>query len=65
MGTSLQGCVDQVIEIAGQPAPVTSEVALAPKVEAMSNSRTSPVMREANVSKETVDAALKRFTTAV
>jgi len=34
-------------------------------VEAMSNSRTSPVMREANVSKETVDAALKRFTSAV
>jgi hypothetical protein len=33
----------------------------APKLEAINTSRARPVMREANVSNETVDAARKRF----
>ncbi len=39
--------------------------ALAPKVAAMSSSRTSPVMREARVSKETREADLNRVTARV
>ena len=39
--------------------------ALAPKVEAISNSRARPVMREARVSKETIEADLKRLTQGV
>jgi hypothetical protein len=37
-------------------------MALAPNIEAISSSRTSPVTREARVSRETVEAALKRLT---
>jgi hypothetical protein len=33
-------------------------MALAPKVDAMSNSRTKPVMRDARVSRETIEADL-------
>jgi hypothetical protein len=40
-------------------------MALAPKVEAISNSRTSPVIRETKVSRDTVEAALKSDTTRV
>src|SRR5450830_1101291 len=39
-----------------------SVIALAPKAEATSNSRTRPVIRDASVSSETVEAALKRVT---
>ena len=40
-------------------------MALAPKAEAISSSRTSPVMRETNVSNETVEADLKSDTARV
>ena len=39
-----------------------SVMALTPKTEAMSNSRTSPVMRETRVNRETVEAALNSDT---
>ena len=39
-----------------------SVIALTPKTEAMSNSRTSPVMRETRVNRETVEAALNSDT---
>jgi hypothetical protein len=39
-----------------------SVAALAPKLAAMSCSRTKPVIRETRVSSETVEAALSRFT---
>jgi len=39
--------------------------ALAPKVDAINNSRARPVMREARVSKETIEADLKRLTLGV
>ncbi len=39
-------------------------MALAPKTEAISRSRTKPVTREARVSRETVEAALNRLTGA-
>ena len=39
--------------------------ALAPKAEAMSNSLTKPVMRDARVQRETVDADLRRLTKRV
>ena len=39
--------------------------ALAPKVEAINNSRTSPVMREASVRRETREADLNSDTTRV
>ena len=42
-----------------------SVMALAPNIDAMSNSRPSPVMREARVSSETVDADLNRLTHSV
>jgi hypothetical protein len=42
-----------------------SVMALAPKVEAISNSRAKPVMRDASVSRETVEAALNRDTRRV
>jgi hypothetical protein len=37
-------------------------MAEAPKVDAISSSRTSPVMRDSSVSKETTEADLKRLT---
>ena len=42
-----------------------SVMALAPNIDAMSNSRPSPVMREARVSSDTVDTDLKRLTRPV
>ena len=39
-----------------------SVMALAPKAEAISSSRTNPVMREISVSNETVEADLKSDT---
>jgi hypothetical protein len=38
-----------------------SVVALAPKAVAISNSRTRPVMRDAKVSKETMEADLSKL----
>ncbi|NML87265.1 hypothetical protein [Polaromonas sp.] len=40
-------------------------MALAPKVEAINNSRTRPVIRDSNVKRETVEADLKSDTTGV
>jgi hypothetical protein len=40
-------------------------MALAPKVDAINNSLTKPVMRETSVSKETVEADRMRLTRAV
>jgi hypothetical protein len=42
-----------------------SVMALAPNVEAISNSRASPVMRDTSVNRETVEAALKSDTAGV
>jgi hypothetical protein len=42
-----------------------SVMALAPKVEAISSSRTKPAIRETNVSSETVEADLKSDTAGV
>jgi hypothetical protein len=42
-----------------------SVMALTPKVEAMRRSRTSPLIREARVSKETMEADLMRLTAPV
>jgi hypothetical protein len=38
-----------------------SVVALAPNIAAISNSRTSPAMREASVNRETIDADLSKL----
>jgi hypothetical protein len=40
-------------------------MALAPKDDAISNSRTRPVIRESNVNRETVEADLKSDTAGV